>query len=401
MHDVAFIGAGLQSITIAATLLDKEPDLDIVFIDTRLGAANWHLTTQRMGMTRVRTSWKHAVGADEQGLIKFAKHKGASAYDPNKRPYLSVFTRHAFEVVHEIGVEDKRLHAAAESISLSSDSVTIQTRLVEAVHNFDLDDTVKARHCVVAPGLGPANIPNIPGTELKHVYHSSELELSPDDGWQGGNSLKCLIVGGGLTAFTMAEVLLNHNWDVTICARDKVRVRPEYHDTHEFAYEVFNKFYGQPLARRAKLLRFAAKTGALGGSVTERMHDKVMSNGRGTLNIIESSPVHSIRRVGERIYSVDAHNLDPNSEFDVVIFATGYDSHPTQFPFLFNSLLDPTVDIVDGKYLAVGENLTLETRDWPRLYFTGALAKLAMGPQSSNVFGAQRAAEIITRQILT
>ncbi len=256
-------------------------------------------------------------------------------------------------------------------------------------------ETLRTENVVLATGLGIPDIPAIPVPEglEDQIVHSSKVDLRQ----RNGGTKSILIVGGGLTGGTLAVNLARRENLVTLLTREPLRVQPFDFDPRWFGGDLFRAFEAAPDAeRRAVILEQANVRGSITPDIRRQMIE--MEKG-GFLKIYEHREVTGFEKSG-RLNDLSINVAAGETErifgsFNQVILATGYSALVSNTPCL--GKIAERIPAVNGLPVLTRN---LEVYGFPRLFITGALAKLATGPAASNVYGAYIAAERIASKIL-
>ncbi|MCH2143464.1 MAG: FAD/NAD(P)-binding protein [Phycisphaerales bacterium] len=379
--DWLIIGGGIHGVHIAARLLaDAEisPDkLRIVDPGNRLLAC-WRRCAAATGMTHLRSSSAHHLGIDHTALRKFAgkqkSRKPGHFAVPYTRPSLSLFNDHCDHVEKSFGLSE--LH--------------IQQRAVQCVAHADkvevlLDDgrSVDTRHLVLA--IGASEQPTWPAwaprnhAEVHHIF-------DPDfDDWPSKGET-VMVVGGGISAAHMALRLIKEGHQVHLVSRHAMRQHRFDSDPAWLGWKYTATFTQTqvPEERRA-IITEARHTGSVPPEVASALRRAI---GRKQLVWHEGE----ISQCVDRTDGLEVHiNQDSTVHVNRILLATGFDSQRPGGQMIDELIASASLACACCGYPIIDSHL----RWHPRIYVSGPLAELELGPISRNIAGAQRAGERI------
>lgn len=379
VYPVAIVGAGIHGTAIAIHLLENSvPRGFIALIDENACCQEWERATSNMGMTHMRSPWEHYLAGHGQKLRGLAHVQGISEAELDRTPPLELFNQYSGELIRRHGIEELRTPARITKI----------TPPEKGVYTLELNTTswtgrhqkIRARNIVVATGQGKPCMPNILGVEPPRIIHSHHVNIY-DEKWV--KPQKLLIVGGGLTAATLAVRLAERGHGVHVAMREPMKIYPFDFPREWFEWSLYWKFreIDDPYDRVEMLQRET-----YGGSITPEYESK-MYDLFPELEILPEITISEFARApsGGIIPVWDDSYLE---RYDRVILATGYD--PSMFHLEFLRPLFPDIDRIDG--LPTMSN-TLEAKHG--LFFSGARARLGLGAAAANVYGADLAGRII------
>jgi lysine/ornithine N-monooxygenase len=333
-----------------------------------------------------------------------------------KLPTCSLFVDFCIDLVSRL--EHTFLSGTVNDINLLVEKDNNQTQVTrkqtrEKIYEVSMLDGSKIHASNVILAMGTVGRPNIPAG-LVNVPSSrivpwkkldTELKAGTTKRWK-----KVLVVGGGLTAVQAAQRLTMHNCrDVTICSRRPLTER--HFDLHVdwFDQRTKNKcmsdFYHQAPAFRLRLLKECRN----GGSVPALyMKD---------INRLEHESNHNqatrlFRRVtGQAEFlglasndalclQINPSNHDDREKFvehyDTIVLACGMQPDCASNDLCSKILHKWPIEIVGG-FPCITEDA--KWRDDANIYVIGGLGSMNIGPDSANLMGIRRAAEIIANAL--
>ena len=379
--DWLIIGGGIHGTHIAARLLADAsipPErLRIVDPADRL-LDRWRSRTSATGMKHLRSPSVHHLDLDPLSLQSFAgtgKHRRPGAFAPPfDRPSLKLFNEHCDRVERRYGLTDLHIRARVTKCEVECDGV--RTELSDG-------DVIKVANVVLAVGAGeqphwPAWAPRR-NPRVQHVF-------DPDfDGWPRSPE-RVAVIGGGISAGHVALRLLEEGHEVHLVSRHPLRqhqfdsdpgwLGPKY--TRDFSRE-------EDRDRRRAVISAARHRGSvppdLGRSLRRAIRrDRIRWHEGEVEQIVAHDDGLEVGFLGHEDLTVDR-----------ILLATGFASRRPG-----GSLVDDLVDSATLPCASCGYPIVDAALRWhPRIYVSGPLAELELGPVSRNIAGARRAGERI------
>ncbi|MFC1686993.1 NAD(P)-binding domain-containing protein [Patescibacteria group bacterium] len=376
-HNIIIIGAGIHATAVGAAIRSKYPDRKLTIIDPNPFLYDWNRRTLSIGMRSMRSPWSHTLFGDENDLHALSE---TNAADKNDLLPLEAFTAHARDIIEKFHLEQNRIPARVESITQNE----LEGYTLSLTNNHP---PISVNRLILAIGLGQPRMPSIKGIDIPEIYHADNIDIRKKE-WQD-NNLDVLIIGGGLTAGTLAVRLAEKGIKVTIAIRRDVSIEPFDFDEKWFGGSIYKQFRQANLNKRLDMLTH----GLMPGTITRECYDHILrlvKNGK--IRILERTAVSKFSESGSKIR---AHRkLRPKiGDFDQVICATGYKADFDQYKLLSPNLREK-VQLIDG-YPVIKDSLEL----LPGVFVSGALAKLGIGAAATNIYGARLAADIICENI--
>ena len=380
------VGGGIHGVHVAARLLgEAEVDpkgLRILDPADQLLSC-WRANTATTGMTHLRSPVVHHIDSDPWSLDRFAgrrsKRESGLFKAPYNRPALHLFNSHCDQVIEQFGLADLHLQDRAESCTIDEGGAVVQ---------LAGGQQIVAQKIVLAIGAGSRlNWPSWAPKGTQQVCHIFE---PGSDAWPS-TPQTVAVVGGGISACQVALRLVDEGNKVHLISRHALR-------THQFDSEPgwLGPKYMAGFSREQDLGRRRAR-------ITEARHRGSVPPDvqRSTRNAIVHGRVHwhqvavddlSVGRDGVTLM------LANNSELSVdrVLLATGYAGGRPG-----GQLVDALVTSAQLPCAPCGYPVVDSELLWhPRIYVSGALAELEIGPVSRNISGARRAADRMVASVL-
>ncbi len=382
--DWAIIGGGIHGAYLANALirhrLTRRSDLRIIDPNDE-PLAEWKRVTANVGMEYLRSPKVHHLDFESFSLKHYAhcrEYSDDAFIFPNDRPSLSLFNEHADSVIERSGLHDLYLKGFAADIRLENDHAVIRTE----------SDTIRARHVVLAIGRsGSLNWPGwagratADGAGICHVLEGSYCRNSiPETG-------EIVVVGGGMSAVQTALSIADNNRHVTLLSPHSLRQNNYDSDPGWMGPKYLNRFRKISCFRKRRRIINEARNS---GTITQDLkRELIKSQNRKecsvTIDHVENCSVLTNDLMLLNLKS--GETLAANH----IVLATGYANRCPG-----GELLNGLISNFNLKCSECGFPITDTSLRWhDRLYVSGALAELEVGPASGNIIGARMAAEKI------
>jgi len=383
--DWLIIGGGIHGVHIAARLLSDagvSPErLRIVDPGEQL-LERWRTCTATTGMVHLRSPSVHHLDPDPWSLRRFAggrkrRKRGLFAY-PKDRPALALFNAHCDRVIKTFDLAELHIQARAITCSLDHKGVGVQLSSghLIAAHNVVL--ALGASEQTVWPDWAPCD-----DARVHHIF---------DPGFDGWPSVKesVIVVGGGISAGQVALRLLKEGHHVHLVS---------YHDLRQHQFDSDPGWHGPKFMAGFRRER----------DVNRRRSLIIKARHKGS---VPPNIMHALRRAiaREQIfwhkadittldlrYAALAMGLSTGTILNAqrVLLATGFASRRPG-----GSLVDQLVTTASLPCARCGYPIVDTSLRWhPRVYVSGPLAELELGPTSRNIVGARHAADRLVKTL--
>ena len=388
MLDWIVVGGGIHGVHLAVRLLTdagvSRDRLRIVDPGERL-LDSWRRCSTNVGMAFLRSPSVHHLDTDPFSLLQFAGVTGKKKAQtprglfrqPFRRPSRTLFSAHCDEVLERHALPGLHLRDRVTDIDLGCDHVEV--RLAEGEPLF-------ARNVLLA--MGASEQPRWPawaaamrdaGGNIEHVF-TPGFELHPRD-WAG----RIAVVGGGITAAQVATRLARGDRrEVHILSPHALRREMFDSDPGWIGPKFMRAFSATPdLETRRKAITAARHVGSMPPDVHRTLR-----------KALERRTV--LWHEGEVAAHTGDHGIevtvgDERITVDGVLLATGFEGQRPGGSLLDRLIESHSLPCASCGYPVVDTNL----RWHPRVFVTGPLAELEIGPVARNIVGARQAAERI------
>jgi Pyridine nucleotide-disulphide oxidoreductase len=404
------VGGGIHGVHIATRLLGQGVTKDLCIVDDGdCLLQKWKIRTASTGMEYLRSSAGHHLDLAKDSLRKFGKQQPAPSSTElfakdYERPQLEFFNQHCDAIISGYELDQKHIQGLVTNLEPEENFVRV---VVSQPKTGPVRYT--AEHVVLALGNDHPCYPEWVQEDMIHsglVTHLLDTNKRP----ASDHGSEVAIVGGGITAAHKAIQLAQHHPDKTkIHLISRHSLAEQQFDTHQdwmmdqAAAERSRAAGGSGLPQRQ--LEFQETTclqkrrqiiqrERIPGTVTAAVNrgrqglQYLIQENRVQFHEAEVTSV-SISQPQTNACQCELHLSSGNTiAVDSILLATGFGKQP---PFFVDRSDEfPTSDFCG--YPIVNSSL-----QWghPRIFVTGALAELELGPSARNIAGARLAAERI------
>ncbi len=383
-YDWLIVGGGIHGVHIAACLIGgaglSAEQVCIVDPESSL-LTTWRERVAATGMIYLRSPVVHHLDVHPWSLRDFISahsswriHPYTAPYD---RPSVEAFDAHCDEVIARYRLE--RCHRC--------DSVTDLELHTDGVHiELASGDVLFARRVVLAVGGTQVSYPDwLPtGSEacVTHMFERGDGSGRDISEAQG----QVVVVGGGVSAAQLALRLSQMDCEVHMVARHALRIHQFDSDPGWLGPKFMSAFDRETcVKRRRQIIKKARNT----GSVTPQLHRHLeRAERRGALTLhqgeIMGLTMHEEERGGWLL-------LDSGAlvRAEHVYLATGFEPTRPGGELVERLIRRHDLPCAPCQFPHVDRTL----RWMERLYVSGGLAELELGPTAKNISGARRAGE--------
>jgi pyruvate/2-oxoglutarate dehydrogenase complex dihydrolipoamide dehydrogenase (E3) component len=327
-------------------------------------------------MTHLRSPSVHNLDLNPWSLIRYAgrrkKRPSGLFAPPYNRPNLTFFNAHCDKVIQDFNLGGLHIRARVSTCQLDCDGVVV---------GLSSGAQLSTANVVFAIGAGEQPLwPEWAPKTHERVHHVFDTTFN---GWP--SSMETLaVVGGGISAAQVALRLVDEGHEVHLISRHELREHQFDSDSGWLGPKLMTPFQREQDADKRRTM------------ITEARHKgSVPPDVRRSLR-------HALDRQQLRWHQAGIDSLDSDDgpltvqlstgvvlKVDRVLMATGFTG---QRPG--GALIDQLVESASLPCASCGYPIVDKALRWhPRVYVSGPLAELELGPSSRNISGARRAAE--------
>ena len=383
--DWVVVGGGVHGVHLAARLIGEAqiPAAQVRIVDpaARL-LARWRTCTRTTGMTHLRSPAVHHLDADPWSLLKFAGKKNrkklAFFAPPYDRPALSLFDAHCDRVIERYGLADLHIQERVSACDVHCERVEVR---------LSSGDMLSTSNVVLA--IGASEQPEWPDwapTKSDRVQHVFDACF---DGWPASTET-VIVVGGGISAGQIALRLLAEGHQVHVVSRHALREHQFDSDPGWLGPKFMAGFRRErDVRRRRALIAEARHKGSVPPDIRHALRHAISD---GVLSWHEGE-VEQVSATGDGVELELATGLRLLA--DRLLLATGFASCRPGAEMVDELIASAALPCADCGYPIVDSAL----RWHPRIYVSGPLAELELGPSARNIAGARRAGDRLVKAI--
>ena len=399
---ITIIGGGIHGISIAIRLLREVPTAarHLAIVDRHpRPLTQWRRKTERQGMTFLRSPAVHHITPDALGIVEYAeRHNRISELaPPYSQPSTQLFWEFCGDMLTEF--EQHRIYHPFEVAKLRWDKGAgkFPFRLIskknEGFRSRCVILAIGADDCAYVPPEFVQWQSQYPG----RILHASEFNIEDQDRQDGEEFF--VIVGGGLTAGTLAKSLSERGHSVALIARKQLRTEQFDFPPMWLGPKALTEFADETdFQRRYEIIQQSRGEGSITPDIMEALMDAT------NIKIYPETHIQNIVSVEE---STCRGGVPPSLRVKTnrgdlltvsrVILATGYQFNLCRYGFLKELIAQHQVPLVRGL-----PRLDTDLQLYPveNLFGSGTIAQLQIGPAASNIAGANLAYERLREKLL-
>ncbi len=386
MSKFGIIGGGIHGAHLAISLIEAgfaSPE-EIKIIDpwSKL-LSNWQCLTDRVGMQHLRSPSVHNLAADPMALKKSFRRKKRNLKpslfaSPYSRPSLELFNRHCEKLIDDMHLKKSHVRDAAEKVQPNEEQVHVTTT---SGNHFTFDHLILA----IGSGINRLNIPSWARDFVSSKLFSVQHIFSPSFVDPVASQERIVIVGGGMTATQYAIKCAEKGNQVTLVVREKIRVHQFDSDPCWLGPKCLSSYEKvRDVETRRKMIIQARQLGSVNPQVKARL-GYLVDTGKIKLRI-EHPEELDIKENSLRLVT-----LSQSYQADHLVLATGFKKDRPGGEMIAQLVAENHLPIAKCGYPVVNHHLQWDKR----VFVTGALADLEIGPAARNISGARMACQRI------
>lgn len=399
---ITIIGGGIHGISIAIRLLREVPTAAryLAILDRHPHPlTQWRHKTERQGMTFLRSPAVHHITPDALGIVEYAElhNRTSELAPPYSQPSTQLFWDFCGDMLAELA--QYRVYHQFEVTKLQWDKGAgkFPFRLISK-HN----DGFRSRCVILA--IGADDCAYVPPEFIQwqsqypdRILHASEFNVEDQDGQDNKESFA--IVGGGLTAGTLAKSLSERGHSVTLIARQQLKTEQFDFPPVWLGPKALAEFADETdFQRRYEVIQQNRGEGSITPDIMEALMDAT------NIKMYPETRIQKIVSVEEGSCKggVTPSLLVSTNRADIpnvsrVILATGYQFNLCRYGFLRELIAQHGIPFVCGLPRLDAD---LQLSPVENLFGSGTIAQLQIGPASGNIAGASLAYERLREKLL-
>ncbi|MBI1929808.1 SidA/IucD/PvdA family monooxygenase [Candidatus Poribacteria bacterium] len=399
---IAIIGGGIHGVSLAMRILRDMPRAakHLVILDGYpQPLTGWRRKTEGQGMAFLRSPAVHHISTDPLGVVEYARGRNRTdeLAPPYSQPSADLFLDFC---LHEIERQQiGRFYYPFDVATLRWDkgSGRFPFRVIS-----QRNEGFRARCVILAVGSDdfPYISPEFASWRRRfpeRILHSRDFDLRT-----APHPEKIVIIGGGLTAGTLAKNLVENGSRVVLMTRKPLRIQQFDFEPVWLGPKSLREFSNEPdWEKRYEIIQRVRGEGSVTPEIADALTRYAMES-RGA----EGKPSF-VLYTGAKILHIDqpeqAERLridttqGPIEDVELVILATGYRFDLRRYPFLSDLIEQHNIPILHGLPLL---DECLQLRPVENLFTSGVITQLQLGPAAGNIAGAALAYERLREKVL-
>ena len=395
---ITIIGGGIHGVSIAMRLLREAPTAarHLAIVDRHpQPLTQWRDKTERQGMTFLRSPAVHHVSSDALGIVEYAERHSRTGElaPPYSQPSTQLFWDYCNGPLTELA--QHRVYYQFEVAKLRWDrgAGKFPFRLISK-------DNVGFRSRCVILAVGADDCAYVPEEFVQwrcqypnRILHASEFNVDYQD--KKGSEESFVIVGGGLTAGTLAKSLSERRHKVALIARKQLKTEQFDFPPVWLGPNALAEFASETdFQRRYEIIQQNRGEGSITPNIMKALTDT--SN----INVYPETRIQNIVSAGDGS-PTQRLNVTTNRgnimNVSRIILATGYQFNLCHYGFLKELIAQHRIPLVRGL-----PRLDADLQLYPvqNLFGSGTIAQLQIGPAAGNIAGANLAYERLRKKLL-
>ena len=395
---ITIIGGGIHGVSIAMRLLREAPTAarHLAIVDRYpQPLTQWRDKTERQGMTFLRSPAVHHVSSDALGIVEYAERHSRTGElaPPYSQPSTQLFWDYCNGPLTEFAQHRVYYQFEVAKLRWDKGAGKFPFRLISK-------DNVGFRSRCVILAIGADDCAYVPEEFVQwrcqypnRILHASEFNV----GYQGekGSEESFVIVGGGLTAGTLAKSLSERRHKVALIARKQLKTEQFDFPPVWLGPNALAEFASETdFQRRYEIIQQNRGEGSITPNIMKALTDA--SN----INVYPETRIQNIVSAGDS-GPTQRLNVTTNRgnimNVSRIILATGYQFNLCRYGFLKELIAQHQIPLVRGL-----PRLDADLQLYPvqNLFGSGTIAQLQIGPAAGNIAGANLAYERLRKKLL-
>ena len=389
---ITIVGAGIHGVSIALRLLREMPTAakHLAIIDRHpRPLTQWRGKTERQGMTFLRSPAVHHISPDALGIVEYAErhNRTSELAPPYSQPSTQLFWDFCNDALAELANHQVYYQFEVAKLRWDKGAGPFPFRLIstgnEGFRSSCVILAIGADDCAYVP-------PEFTQWQRQYpdrVIHASQFSVSREF---GTTPAKIVLVGGGLTAGTLAKSLSERGHSVALIARKQLRTEQFDFPPVWLGPKALAEFANEAdFQRRYEIIQQNRGEGSITPDVME-----VLMNAP-NIDLYPETCIRNIVSVGRKGLKVET-TQGVIRGVSRVILATGYQFNLRRYGFLKELVTQHQIPLVRG-LPHLDDDLQLHPIQ--NLFCSGTIAQLQIGPASGNIAGASLAYERLRQKL--
>ena len=410
---ITIIGGGIHGVSIALRLLREVPTAakQFVILDRHpQPLTQWQCKTERQGMTFLRSPAVHHISSDALGIVEYAERHNRTdeLAPPYAQPSTQLFWDFCADTLSSVGAgspsplrETGSPNPPMHNIYYQFDVKKLRWDKGAGKFPFRIISTNKQgfrSRCVIL-AIGADDCPYIPPEFVQwqrqypdRIGHASQFSVLA--GFETPPA-KIAIVGGGLTAGTLAKSLSERGHAVALIARKPLKTEQFDFPPVWLGPKALTEFANETdFRRRYEIIQQNRGEGSVTPDIMQVLKDAP------NVDLYPETCIRNIVSVGRK---QQAQHLQVETTQGIipavsrVILATGYQFDLRRYGFLKELITQHDIPLVRGLPLLDDD---LQLHPIQNLFCSGTIAQLQIGPAAGNIAGANLAYERLREKLL-
>ena len=391
---ITIIGGGIHGCSIAARITREVPHAvkHLAILDRySQPLLAWNRKTRAQGMTFLRSPAVHHISSDSLGVVEYARTRDRTdeLVPPYVQPSINLFfdfctheiaTQQLQGVYHRFDVAELRWEKGAGAFPFR-----IISQKNEGFRTACVILAIGAEDCSYVPTEFVGFKHQFP----RQILHSREFNLCS---LKHTDLQKVAIIGGGLSAATLAKNLTDSGVKTVLITRKPMKVQRFDFEPSWLGPKALRAFREEPDWNiRMETIQLARGE----GSVTPEMAQSLAASAAsGDICLLMGTRIVEIEGHRQLRITTSEHTIN---NLDLIILATGYRFNLQRYDFLSHLIKKHRIPMLSGLPL-LDENLQLLPVE--KLFGSGTIAQLQIGPAAGNIAGTALAYERMREQVL-
>jgi hypothetical protein len=397
---IAIIGGGIHGISIAMRLIRDRPQAakHLVVLDRHPQPLTaWCRKTEGQGMTVLRSPAVHHIDTEPLGIVEYARSADRlnELAPPYAQPSTALFLDFCRHEIEQHGIEQVYYPFDVATLRWDKGSGRFPFRIIS-----QRNEGFRARCVILA--TGSEDFPYIP-TEFvawqrrfpKRVLHSCNFNLQAlAQAEIGCSHTKIVIVGGGLTAGTLAKNLVELGKQVVLLTRKPLKIQQFDFEPLWVGPKALGEFRRESdWEKRYEIIQQVRGEGSMTSEIAEGLMKHTVGRDP-AVSLYSEASILQIDQPNKLRIQTTKGAID---DADLLILATGYRFGLRHYPFLSGLIKQHAIPILHGLPLL---DESLQLRPVENLFGSGVIAQLQIGPASGNIVGATLAYDRFRQNLL-